>query len=240
MSLWAGRMCGEKACVLFLCPIIFVMKGFPRNHWSKPRRKRSPHLPSPGGPKVPRSPPKVEPRSQGMRLFNEKPQGCFGQTSIDSIGWFLLRRRPFERNFSLEKPTKSGKQTEWSSFDFRRHVTQDTHFAKENLVSVDLWPHFIGPPFFLSIKTLLCGEAASNDLGWNRWRKNKQKQEFHVSDCTTVTIQQCQNNINQLSGHFWDASDLSAPSCNRFTAFKMFVTSTAVTSSCHWQSLLEA
>ena len=202
-------------------------------------KNRSPHLPSPGGPKVPRSPRKS---SQGAKDdgFSTKTAGMFRANFHRFHRLVLLRRRPFERNFSLEV-----NKIRVSLNGLSEAVTQDTHFKRKFGVSWSLRTSSV--PFFLSIKTRnLCGEAASNDLGWNIWRKNKQKQSITSHKNSTYRIVQrwqfnsVKTNINQLSGHFWDASDLSAPSCNRFTAFKMFVTSTAVTSSCHWQSLLEA
>lgn len=119
MSLWAGRMCSEKA-----------HEGNLRNHWwaqcflTREAPKQFPaknaaricrHL----GPQGPKVSPKVGSASQGAKdggWSNGKPHGCFGQTSIDWHRLVLVeKKRPLKRETSPNgMSTKSGKQTEWS------------------------------------------------------------------------------------------------------------------------------
>ena len=88
--------------------------------------------------------PKVSPESRAkeprMAAETTKTAGMWGQTSIDSIGWFWLRRRPLKRETSPNgKSIKSGFQsfTEWS---FLISGGSHTFFALHR------------SPFFLSIK----------------------------------------------------------------------------------------
>lgn len=119
MSLWAGRMCSEKA-----------HEGNLRNHWwaqcflTREAPKQFPaknaaricrHLGAPRSQGLPESR-KREPRSQGWRLKQRKTAWMFRANfhRLTSVG-FGWEKRPLKRETSPNgMSTKSGKQTEWS------------------------------------------------------------------------------------------------------------------------------
>ena len=73
---------------------------------NKPGKNRSPHLPSPGAP-GPKVSPKVEPRSQGWRLFNENRRDVSGKLpSIPSVGF--VEKKTDREKLLLGKSIKSG------------------------------------------------------------------------------------------------------------------------------------
>lgn len=185
MSLWAGRMCSEKA-----------HEGNLRNHWwaqcflTREAPKQFPaknaaricrHLGAPRSQGLPESR-KREPRSQGWRLKQRKTAWMFRANfhRLTSVGFGWEKKTFKERNFS-EWNVNKVRETNWMvCFDFRRHVTQDTHLMQ--LIS----SHFFGPPFFFVDQKKRCEnverlpQTTSGETCGEKTSKNNQSLHIRI------------------------------------------------------------
>ena len=147
MSLWAGGCVVKKpvwwreSAQSLMGPVLLT-KQTPKQTPPKPQPAFAVAC-RPQGPKVSPESRAKEPR---MAAFQRKPQGCFGQTSIDStsvgFGW---EKRPLKRETSPNGKSIIKSGFHWMVFFFSEAAIEKK--IRCQLIS----SHFIGPPLFLSM-----------------------------------------------------------------------------------------